>query len=216
MRGCLGMGSLMIENSGDVDELLTRTRAGDVQARNELFQHYRERLRRMVQFRMDRRLQGRIDPSDVLQEAYLEAARRLDDYLSQPTMSLFLWLRFLVGERLITLHRHHLGTRVRDAGRELSLLSGPLPTASSAALAAQLVGRLTSPSDAAIRAERVLRIQEALNAMDEIDREVLSLRYFEQLTNSEAAAVLDIDESAASNRFVRALKRLSKQLNLEL
>lgn len=202
----------MVDESSETDELLNRARKGDEQSLTELFSRYRDRLRRMVEFRMDRRLQGRIDPSDVLQEAFFEAAQRLDAYLAKPSMPLFLWLRFLVGERLVTLHRSHLGTRMRDAARELSLYSGPLPAASSAALAAQLVGKLTSPSQAAVRAERILRVQEALNAMDDIDREVISLRHFEQLSNSETATEIGIDESAASNRYVRALKRLGKYL----
>ena len=202
----------MIDDSSETDELLNDARKGDDEALNELFERYRNRLRRMVEFRLDRRLQGRIDPSDVLQEAFFEAAQRLDTYLAKPSMPLFLWLRFLVGERLVTLHRFHLGTCIRDAGREISLYNGPLPAASSAALAAKLVGKLTSPSQAAVRAERILRVQEALNAMDEIDREVISLRHFEQLSNSETAAEIGIDESAASNRYVRALKRLGKFL----
>jgi RNA polymerase sigma-70 factor (ECF subfamily) len=209
------MGALMIDNSSEIDELLDRTQAGDEQAKGELFEHYRDRLKRMVQFRMDRRLMSRIDASDILQEALLEASQRLDQYLSDRQVPLFIWLRFLVGERLITLHRHHLGAQVRDARREWSLWGGPLPSVSSAAIAAHLVGKLTSPSDAAMRAERVIRIQEALNEMDDVDREVLSLRYFEQLTNSETATVLGIDESATSNRFVRALKRLKKLVDTE-
>ncbi len=177
-------------------------------ALGDLFARHRERLRRMVQLRMDRRLQGRIDPSDVLQEAFLEVRRSLADYLRQPNVPFFLWLRCLTGRKLNTLHRHHLGTRQRDAGREVSLHRGALPQASSVSLAAQLLGRLTTPSQAAMRAELQLQIQEALNSMEALDREVLALRHFEQLTNSETAEVLGISEAAASNRFVRALKRL--------
>ena len=170
---------------------------------------YRDRLRRMVALRLDRRLQGRVDPSDVLQEAYPDAAGRLAEYARDPAMPFFLWLRFLVGQRLAELHRHHLGAQARDAGREVSLYRGAMPeTTSSASLAALLLGRLTSPSQAAIRAERQIRLQEALNGMDPIDREVLALRHFEQLTNAEAAQVLGLEKTAASNRYVRALKRL--------
>ena len=202
----------MIEDSGEIDALLRRVRQGDEQSLNEVFQRYRNRLRRMVEMRLDRRLRGRVDPSDVLQEAFLEAAKRLDQYLSRPSLPLFLWLRFLVGERLLQLYRHHLGTRARDVRRELTLFGGPMPAASSAALATQLVAGVISPSQAAVRAERVLRIQQALNAMDPVDREVLSLRHFEQLSNSETATELGIGESASSNRYVRALKRLGALL----
>jgi RNA polymerase sigma-70 factor (ECF subfamily) len=144
----------------------------------------------------------------VLQESYLELSRCLADYLREPVLPFYLWLRFLTGKRLQFLHRHHLGTKMRDAGREVALHHGAFPQASSVSLAAQLLGRNTSPSQAAARAELQLRIQEALNTMDPIDREVLVLRHFEQLSNSETARVLELTETAASNRFVRALKRL--------
>lgn len=127
-------------------------------------------------------------------------------------MPLFLWLRFLVGERLITLHRHHLGTAKRDANREISIFHSALPEASSAMLAVQLVGNLTAPSQVAQRAERKLRLQEALNSMKPIDREVIALRHFEQLTRAESALALGIEESAASKRYIRALRRLKAVL----
>jgi len=114
----------------------------------------------------------------------------------------------VTGRRLLTLQKRHLGTQARNAGREVALRHGALPQASSVSLAAQLLGRLTTPSMAAMRAELQVRVQEVLNSMDALDREVLALRHFEQLTNSETALVLDISESAASNRFVRALTRL--------
>jgi RNA polymerase sigma-70 factor (ECF subfamily) len=167
----------------------------------------------MIALRLDQRLQGRIDASDVIQEAYLEAATRLEDYLRQPTMPFFLWLRFLTGQKLTELHRHHLGAQMRDAGREVSLYRGSLPETSSAALAAQLLGRDTRPSEAAVRAERKLRLQEALNTLDPMDREVLALRHFEQLTTPEVAQVLGVKEAAASKRYLRALKRLKEVLS---
>jgi RNA polymerase sigma-70 factor (ECF subfamily) len=189
-------------------ELLQRAAAGNQDAVNELFTLYRDRLRAMVRLRLNRRLQGRIDPSDVLQEAYVEVCRVLPDYLRSPTMPFFLWLRHITGQKLITVHRRHLGAQMRDADREISLYRGALPQASSASLAAQLLGRLTSPTQAAVRAELQIRVQEALNGMDPLDREVLTLRHFEMLTNGEAAEVLGIRKSAASNRYIRALERL--------
>src|SRR5207237_5104844 len=138
---------------------------------------------------LDRRLQGRVDPSDVIQEAYLEVSRRLPEYLRDPSLPFFLWLRLVTGQKLALAHRQHLGVQARDAGREVSLYRGALPEATSAALAAHLLGRLTTPSQDAIKAELKLSIQEALNSMDPIDREVLTLRHFEQLSNSETALV---------------------------
>jgi RNA polymerase sigma-70 factor (ECF subfamily) len=128
----------------------------------------------------------------------------------QPTLPFFLWLRHITGQKLIDAHRQHLGAQMRDAGQEVSLYRGALPQASSASLAAQLLGRLTSASQAAIRAETQIRLQEVLNGMDTMDREFLALRHFEMLSNGEAAQVLGLRKSAASNRYVRALKRLKE------
>jgi RNA polymerase sigma-70 factor, ECF subfamily len=202
----------MNRDSGIVDDLVKRATQGDQLALAEVFDRYRDRLRQMVRLRMDRRLQGRLDPSDVLQEAYLDFARRLPDYARDPAMPFYLWLRFLTGQRMIDLHRQHLGAQMRDAGQEVSLYRGALPQASSVSLAAQLLGRLTSASRAAIRAETQIRVQEALNSMDALDREILALRHFEQLSNDETAAVLGIKKTTASNRYIRALKRLKEIL----
>jgi RNA polymerase sigma-70 factor (ECF subfamily) len=206
------MGTLMENNSAESVALIERARAGDREALNTLLTRHRDRLRRMVEMRLDARLQARVDASDVVQDAYVEVAERLDEYLRDPRLPLFLWLRLVVGERLMKLHRHHLGTQMRDAGREVSLYRGALPAASSAALAAQLLGKHTSPTQAAVRAERILRVQEALNALDPVDREILSLRHFEELTAAEAAQVLGIEESASAKRYFRALKRLKAVL----
>jgi RNA polymerase sigma-70 factor (ECF subfamily) len=167
----------------------------------------------MVALRLDHRLQSRVDASDIIQEAYLEAWRRLSEYLGNPCTSFFLWLRFLVGQKVVTLHRHHLGRAMRDADREIALYRGAWPETSSAALAAQLLGHDTRPSQAAIRAELRIRLQEALNRMEPIDREVLALRHFEQLNRAETAQVLGVRESAVSKRYVRALKRLKQLLS---
>jgi RNA polymerase sigma-70 factor (ECF subfamily) len=206
------MGTLMENNSADSVALIERARAGDREALEALLARHRDRLRRMVEIRLDTRLQARLDASDVIQEAFVDVAQRLDEYLHDPKLPLFLWLRLVVGERLLKLHRHHLGAQMRDAGREVSLFRGTLPAASSAALAAQLLGKHTSPTQAVVRAERILRLQEALNTLDPVDREILSLRHFEELTAAEAAEVLGISESAAAKRYFRALKRLKEIL----
>ena len=203
----------MTDDTRETEELLRRAKAGDGPALAELFERYRLRLRQMVRLRLDRRLHGRIDPSDVLQETFLDLARRFPEYAKQPAAPFFLWLRGLTGQRLIDVHRQHLGAQMRDAGQEVSLYRGALPQASSASLAAHLLGRLTTPSQAAVRAEMQLRLQEALNGMDPIDREVLTLRHFEELTNAETAAVLGIQKSAASKRYIRAIARLKQTLD---
>ena len=206
------MGTSAANNSNETLRLIGLARAGDRQALSALLERHRDRLRRMVELRLDWRLQARIDASDILQDAFLEVATRLDEYLRSPELPLFLWLRLVVGQRLATVHRHHLGTQMRDAGREVSLYRDALPAASSAALAGQLLGRQTSPSQAAVRAERVVRLQEALNTLDPLDREVLALRHFEQLTAAETARVVGASEEAAAKRYIRALKRLKQIL----
>jgi RNA polymerase sigma-70 factor, ECF subfamily len=192
--------------------LADRLRVGDDRALAELFNSHRGRLRRMIELRMDPRLRARIDASDVLQDAYLDVARDLPSYLIQAKLSPLLWLRLHVGRRLTALHRQHLGAHMRDAGREISLYSSALPEASSAALASMLLGRHTSPTQAAQRAELLLRVQEALNSLDPFDREVLALRHFEQLSRAETAEVLGISEDAGAKRYFRALKRLKDVL----
>jgi RNA polymerase sigma-70 factor (ECF subfamily) len=201
------------ENASEINQLLQRAQEGDQASWEALLGCHRERLRRMVALRMDHRLQGRIDASDVIQETYLEAVARLPEYLQQPAMPFFLWLRFLTGQKLLELHRRHFGTKMRDVGREVSLYPGGLPQTTSAALAAQLLGQAAGPSEAAIRAEVKLRLQEALNSLEPLDREVLALRHFEHLSNSEAAQVLGIEKSAASKRYLRALRRLKDVLS---
>src|ERR1700684_4389683 len=116
--------------------LLERARGGGPGAVNDLFTRHRDRLRGMVELRLDWRLQARLDASDVIQEAYLDVVRKLPDYLQQPNVPLFLWLRLVVGERLCALRRHHLGVHMRDAGLEVSLYRHAMPAASSTALAA--------------------------------------------------------------------------------
>jgi RNA polymerase sigma-70 factor (ECF subfamily) len=197
---------------GDLADLLDRAATGDAAAVTELFSRYRKPLKRMVRLRLNRQLQGRLDDSDILQEALLEAAKRLPEYLADKPLPFFLWLRHITGQKLIDAHRRHLGAKSRDAAHEFSLHRGAMPAASSASLAAQLLGRLTSPSQAAIKAEARLRVQEVLNIMDPIDREVLALRHFEQLNNAEVAATLGLNESTASSRYLRALKRLKDEI----
>ncbi|HEV3078244.1 MAG TPA: sigma-70 family RNA polymerase sigma factor [Gemmataceae bacterium] len=198
----------MSADSRTDEDLLDASRRGDENALAVLVERHRERLERMVRLRMDQRLQGRVDPADVVQEAYLAVRGKFQEYGADPRLPFFLWLRLEVGQKLVDLHRFHLGAQMRDAGQEVSLYRGALPQVSSQSLAEHLQGKLTSASNAAMRVELKLRVQEALNSMDRHDREVLILRHFEQLTNAETAQVLGIKPSAAVNRYVRALQRL--------
>lgn len=198
----------MSENSPEEADLLQRAAANDADALRELFSRYRDRLKRMVHLRLSRRLSGRVDDSDVVQEAFLDISRKLPEYAKAPEMPLFLWLRHLTGLKLTEIHRRHLGTQLRDADREVSLHRGGLPEADSVSLAAQLLGKLTTPSQAAIKAEQRIYVQEALNSMDPLDREVLALKHFEQLSTSEIAEVLGLSKAGAGSRYLRAIKRM--------
>ncbi len=200
------------ENVREDDDLLSRLEAGDVEAVAGLFARHRERLRRVIRLRLDRRLQGRIDSSDVLQDAYLEVARRAPEYVAQPDMPPFLWLRFLTCQTLQVLQRYHLKVHMRDAGLEVSLGRRATPQANSACLAEMLLGRLTSPTRAARRAEMQRKLQEVIDAMEPLDREVIALRHYEELSNREVAQVLGLSKTAASNRYMRALARLKEML----
>ena len=187
----------MDKTPGDPTDPIDRLRSGDRGALAKVFGEHRERLRRRVGLRIDARLRARIDVSHDL------AA-----YLVDPKLPPMLWLRLHMGRRLTTLHRQQLGTKMRDAGLEISLYQDALPVASSASLASILLGWHASPTQAAQRAERLLRVQEALNSLDPIDREVLVLRHFEQLGRAEAAQILGITQEAGAKRYFRALKRL--------
>jgi RNA polymerase sigma-70 factor (ECF subfamily) len=202
----------MADVADEIQGLIERLRAGDRDALADLFARHREPLRRMIELRLDNRLNGRVSASDVLQETYVDAMKRVPHLFENPEMPFFIWLRWIAGQRLVEVHRQHLGARMRDAGLEISLQQGYPAAASSACLAASLAGGLTSPSLAAIRVEMSAQLEAALDGLDPIDREVLALRHFEELSNNEVAALLGIRKAAASKRYVRALERLKGAL----
>src|SRR5262245_13776729 len=172
--------------------LLQRLRAGERDALALLYDHYRPRLRQMLRLRMDARIAARVDDSDVLQEAYLDAARQLPAYLDQPRVAVYIWLRGLVWDRLFNLQRHHLGTQRRAVQREV-----PLPAESSALLVQQLLARGPSPSQLALQEEQRQRVQRALAQLDPSDREVILMRHFEGLSNGEVAQAHGLGDSGA-------------------
>ena len=186
---------------------LTELRQGEA-AVAEVFRRYRDRLERMIYFRMAPRLLGRVDPDDVLQDTWINVSRRISEFTNSPDVPFFIWLRQLTTQTLVDLHRQHLGAKMRNAGLEVSLQRDG-GAATSQSVAAYLIGAVTSPSRAAGRAEETEHLRRALDTMEEIDREVLVLRHLEGLSNLETAHVLNIATSAASKRYLRAIKRLS-------
>lgn len=210
------MGATLINNDNSSEHmLLSAASEAGPEAVSAMFEQHRDKLRRMVGFRLDRRIQQRVDASDVLQEAFLEALNRLPEFLDNPQVSLFVWLRFLTHQKMLQIQQRHLGVQARDPRRELCLQK-PLHHATSAAIVSQLIGRDDSPARAAVKAEMRHQLEQALSELDELDQEVLALRHFEQLRNSETAEILGLTEQAASKRYFRALGRLKKVMsNLE-
>ncbi len=196
----------------DTDELLDRTAAGDPDAREQLLERHRQKLKRMVAVRLDRRLAARVDPSDVVQEALAEAARRLDDYLRQRPMPYYPWLRRLAWVRLDKLRRRHTARR-RDVAREEP---PDLPAESALELADRLLAPDTGPADAALRREQRERVRAALGGLAAVDREVLVLRFLERLSTAETAVVLGLSPGAVKVRLFRALERLRGRLGHDL
>lgn len=199
---------MITEPNENTEELVRQALGGDEKALAILFENYRDRLHRMVELRLDRRLRGRVDAADVLQEAYIDLAKKLEEFSKRDSMSFFLWLRLVTGERLLNIHRKHLKTEKRDVRQEISLDQNAVPSLQSATIAAKLAGEFASVCQAFIRVELQEKLVIALGKMEPIDREVLVLRHFEEMSNKEVAETLGVNKTTASNRYVRAMKRL--------
>jgi RNA polymerase sigma-70 factor, ECF subfamily len=203
---------MAVTDADDESHLVDRVVQGDQDALAVLFSRHRDRLWRMVTFRMDPRLHGRVDADDVLQEAWLAIIQRIDHFLQDASRSIFVWFRLIACQTLVDIHRRHLQTQKRNAAAEFSIDRGWASSSTSVSLSFHLMGQLTSPSQAAVREEVSEHLRSALASMNEIDREVLALRHFEQITNRETAQILGISEQAASDRYLRALGRLKTVL----
>jgi RNA polymerase sigma-70 factor (ECF subfamily) len=201
----------MIEPEPQMQAWLTRVRAGDFAALSELVRCHQAGLERMVRLRLDPALRSRLDPTDVVQEALMEATRRLDEWRKEEQVPFQLWLRLLTAQALAQAHRRHLGALRRDAKQEIALVPDR-PSVSSFGIADLLVASQTSPTEAVRREELRSTVLAALEELDVMDREILALRHFEGLSNEGAAAELGIEPAAASKRFVRALQRLRPAL----
>jgi RNA polymerase sigma-70 factor (ECF subfamily) len=199
----------------DTEELIARASGGDVAAREQLLVRHQDRLCRMVAVRLDRSLAPRVDPSDVVQEALLDADQKLDEYLRGRPLPFYPWLRRLAWEHLVKIHQRHIAARKRSTKRETQDLSA-LPDDSVLELARRLVAPGTSPSNRLLRQELRERVRGALAQLSESDREVLVMRYLEQLPMSDIVDVLGLSEGAVKMRHTRALRKLSDLLSDDL
>ena len=189
--------------------LLDRVRKGDdAAAINGLLERHRASIRRMIDQRMDRVVQRRVDASDIVQDVMIEANRRLGDYLANPTMPFQLWLRHMARDRLIDAHRRHRVASTRSLDREVSLNVSEGQDHSQADLIGQLADRELTPAAAATWHELERRFAAAVEQLDEDDRKIVLLRHFEHLSTAEAAAVLGLAKPAAGMRYLRAMRRL--------
>ncbi len=202
----------MIPNDPDTTELLARAGNGDGSAVEKLLVRHRGRLRRMVAVRIDDRLSARIDPSDVVQEAMMVAAKKLPQYLREPAVSFYPWLRQIAWERLIDVHRRHLRAGRRSVAREEP---AAVSDASAMRLADRLVASGTNPLARLLRDELCTRVRKILEQLGTADREILLLRHLEDLRSVECAEILEISEEAAKKRYLRALQRFRRLLDKE-
>lgn len=195
----------------EVTQQLVRDVAnGDPAAVNNLMDRHRAALRRLVHFRLDRQIAQRVDASDVVQDVLLEASRRLKEYVADPSMPFHLWVRQLAKDRMIDLHRRHHALK-RSVDKEQSL-NRRFGDRSSLNLAAQLSDQELTPAAATIRKELEERFLEALDQLDEADREIVVMRHVEHLGNSEVAEALNLSPAAAGMRYLRAIRRLKAVL----
>lgn len=188
--------------------LLARVRDGDEAAINGLLARHREAIKRMIDRRMDRVVQRRVDASDIVQDVMLEANRRLGDYLANPTMPFQLWLRHMARDRLIDAHRRHRVAANRSVDREVSLSAGGGDDRSAADVVAGIVDRELTPAAAATWHELERRFAAAVEQLEDDDRQIVLLRHFEHLSTADAAAALGLSKPAAGMRYLRAMRRL--------
>ena len=199
-------------NEYTISEERTILAEGGQKALADLLASHQEKLERIVAFRLAPFLRSRVDPADVIQEAYFEISRRINEFIDGSPVSFFVWIRQKTIQTLIDIHRNHTREK-RDAQREMSIASSPYGQTTSISIARFLLDDITSPSQAAVREEEIQQLQSALESMNETDREVIAMRHFEHLNNQQVAEVLEISPTAASNRYVRAAAKLSEILN---
>ena len=205
----------MLPNTPETQELLDQAKQGNTRAADQLLAQHREPVRRMIDLRLDPAIAARVDASDVVQEVLLEASRRLDKYLADPSMPFHLWLRHIAKDHIIDAHRRHRQAQRRGVDREQPLVPAGLKDHSSIELAAQFIDQELTPASAAMQQELQRRLHVAIGELDDDDREIVLMRHFEQLSNQEVAELLGLTEAAASMRHLRALRKLRELLKPE-
>ena len=200
----------MTNELDEIVELQRQSTVGESGLFDALLAKHRDRLKRTVALRMDNRLLSRLDPSDVVQETHLSAFMRLNEFLEDPQVPFFIWLRFITMQKLVEIHRRHLDTKARDTRRDVSL--DQFYTSDRFELPLNLSGSATTPSESAMRNERLANLEVAMSNLDRSDRELIVMRHFEELTNLEVAHTLRVTPSAVSQRMSRALRRLRDEL----
>jgi RNA polymerase sigma-70 factor (ECF subfamily) len=203
-----------VSGDAETESLLERAREGDAAARSELLELHRERLRRMVAIRVDKRLAARVDPSDIVQEAMRDAFKRLGEYFATPEIAFYPWLRRIAWDRLMDMYRQHIAAEKRSVLKE-RIRSPELNDESMAELAHNLAANSQNPRQQAIAAELEARMMAALGRLKSDDRELLVLRYMEQLDVEEIASVMGISRTAVTSRHLRAIQRLRELLGNE-
>ena len=209
----LGRFSLTL-NTPETDQLLERIRGGSSSAAHALVDAYRGRLRKMIAVRLDRRLQARVDPSDVVQDVLCEATQRLPQYIESSKLPFYPWLRQMAWDRLVELYIKHVRTHKRSVNRERPG-AFQLSDESVDLFARQVRSKVLAPSAAAIQSELRQRVRKAMDALDDTNREIVLMHYVEQMTLREIAAMLGLSESAVKSRHIRALQKLARQIGDE-
>lgn len=196
--------------------LIDAAREGDAEAVNQLLDRHRNGIRRLIELRLDRKVQQRVDVSDVVQEVLVEASGRLEKYLDDPVMAFHLWLRQIAWDHIIDTYRRHRVSAKRSMDREQPMHSSPDGVdESSVDLAIQLCDPAMTPAAIATQREIAARVEAAILRLDEPDREVIMMRHYEHLSNLEIAEVLGLNPPAASMRYLRAVRRLRTVLEAE-
>ena len=202
----------MWPESEKTEELLGAVREGNPEAVNKLIDRHRDAILRLVRMRLDRRIQPRVGGSDVVQDVFIEANRRLQKYLQDPVMPFHLWLRQIAKDRIIDAHRRHRVSAKRSVDREQPAHVPANMDHSSLAIANQLVDGEITPMAAATQRELASRVEQTITELPEQDRDILLMRHYEFLSNQEVAEALGLSQPAASMRYLRAIRRMRELL----